>query len=108
MASTRTKENRRSARVQVSKGVWVSWQVNGPRSVSRVRDLSAGGVFVSTPTPPAVGATVKLLFALAEGEVRIQGVVRYADPKRGMGVEFTNMGAGDRARLQELLRRLNS
>jgi hypothetical protein len=108
MKPAQTKESRRSARIEVSKGIWVSWQTTGPRSVSRVRDLSAGGVFVSTPTPAPVGAALKLLFALPEGEVRIQGVVRYADPKRGMGVEFTRMGAGDRARLQELLRRLSA
>jgi hypothetical protein len=108
MRPAQIKENRRNARIEVSKGIWVSWQTDGPRNVSRVRDLSAGGVFVSTPTPAPVGAAVKLLFALPEGEVRIQGVVRYADPKRGMGVEFARMGAGDRARLQELLRRLNA
>jgi len=108
MKPPQTKENRRNARVEVSKGVWVSWQTNGPRNVSRVRDLSAGGVFVSTPTPAPVGATVRLLFSLPEGEVRIEGVVRYADPEKGMGVEFARMGAGDRARLRELLRRLNA
>jgi hypothetical protein len=39
--------------------------------------------------------------------MRIHGVVRYASKEKGIGVEFTNMGSGDRARLQELLRRLN-
>lgn len=101
-------DNRRSPRVATSQGVWVSWQANGPRTVSRVRDLSTGGVFVSTPVPVPVGTAVKLLFSLPEGEMRIQGTVRYSEPKKGMGVEFTRMGAGDRARLDELLRRLNS
>jgi PilZ domain len=82
--------------------------MKGASTVSRVRDLSVGGVFVSTPAPPPVGSTLKLLFALPEGEVRIEGVVRYADSKKGMGVEFTHMGTTDRARLRELLRRLNS
>jgi len=76
--------------------------------VSRVRDLSAGGVFVSTATPAPVGTTVKLLFALPEGEVRVEGTVRYADATKGMGVEFTRMGTADGARYRELLRRLNS
>jgi hypothetical protein len=110
MTSIRTRENRRNPRVEVSKGIWVSWQTAGAKasSVSRVRDLSIGGVFVSTPAPPPVGTTVKLLFALPEGEVRVEGVVRYADSKKGMGVEFTRMSAGDGARFRELLRRLNS
>jgi len=108
MTSTRTRENRRSPRTEVSKGIWVSWQTTGASTVSRVRDLSIGGVFVSTHAPPAVGATVKLLFSLPEGEVRVEGIVRYADTKKGMGVEFTRVGTADGARLREVLRRLNT
>ena len=107
MTASRTKENRKSPRGEIAQGVWVSWHASGPRSVSRVRDLSAGGVFIHTDKSVAVGTAVKLLFALPEGEIRIDGVVRYADSKKGIGVEFTRMGAADRARLLELLRRLN-
>lgn len=108
MTSARTRENRRNPRTEVSAGIWVSWQTTGRSTVSRVRDLSVGGVFVSTPVPPPVGTTVKLLFVLPEGEVRVEGVVRYAESKKGMGIEFLRMGAGDGARFRELLRRLNS
>jgi hypothetical protein len=107
MTWTQGRENRRSARIAVSKGVWVSWQADGPRNVSRVRDLSVDGAFIATATPLAVGTALQLLFALPEGEMRIHGIVRYADGHKGMGVEFTRMGTADRARLQELLRRLN-
>ena len=102
-----SRENRRAPRVATSQGIWVAWTANGPRNVCRVRDLSAGGVFVSTLKPPAVGTVIQLLFVLPEGEMRIDGIVRYADTEKGMGVEFTRMGTADRARLQELLRRLN-
>jgi hypothetical protein len=101
------KENRKSARVAVSKGVWVAWQAGGPRNVSRVRDLSVGGVFISTASHVPIGTTVEMLFALPEGEARFHGIVRYVDGKNGIGVQFTRMGTGDRARLQELLRRLS-
>jgi Tfp pilus assembly protein PilZ len=113
MTPTGTRENRKSARVAVSKGVWVAWQhgkgqhSKAQRTVSRVRDLSVGGVFIATPLPIAIGTNIEMLFALPEGETRIHGIVRYASSGKGIGVEFTNMGAGDRARLQELLRRLN-
>ncbi len=100
------KENRRTARVAVSKGLWVAWQADGPRNVSRVRDLSAGGVFIQTPLVVPIGTELEMLFALPEGETRVEGIVRYADGKNGIGVEFTHMGAADRARVQELLRRL--
>jgi PilZ domain len=101
------KENRRTARVAVSKGVWVAWQAGGPRNISRVRDVSAGGVFISTTVVVPIGTTVDMLFSLPEGEARFQGIVRFKDPANGIGVEFTEMGIADRARLQELLRRLN-
>lgn len=108
MTPQQSKENRRSARIPVSKGVWVAWQKpKGSRNVSRVRDVSAGGVFISTTADVPVGTKLELLFALPEGETRVSGIVRYADPAKGIGVEFTDMGAGDRARLQEMLRRLN-
>ncbi|HTR48583.1 MAG TPA: PilZ domain-containing protein [Verrucomicrobiae bacterium] len=108
MTQQGSKENRRSARIPVSKGVWVAWQLpKGKRNVSRVQDVSAGGVFIATNANVPVDAVVEMLFALPEGETRVQGVVRYADPTRGIGVEFTGMGAGDRARLREMLRRLS-
>jgi Tfp pilus assembly protein PilZ len=86
--------------------MWVAWHTSEGRQVSRVRDLSAGGVFISTTIPVPIGTSLEMLFALPEGETRIHGVVRYANKESGIGVEFTRMGAGDRARLQELLRRL--
>lgn len=105
---TGTKENRKAARVAVSKGVWVAWELaKKQRHVSRVSDLSIGGVFIATTLTVAKGTNIAMLFALPEGEMRIHGVVRYASAGKGIGVEFTNMGTGDRARLQELLRRLN-
>lgn len=108
MTQKPSKENRRDARIPVSQGIWVAWTAGGSRIVSRVRDLSAGGVFVSTRDPIAVGTAVKMLFALPEGEIRVQGIVRFSSKERGFGVEFTKMGAADRARLLELLRRLNT
>jgi uncharacterized protein (TIGR02266 family) len=101
-------ENRRTPRVEVSKGVWVAWRADGKPDVSRVRDLSAGGVFISTDKPLQKGSAVQLLFSLPEGEMRIEGTVRYCDSNQGMGVEFIRMSVADRARLQELIRRLNS
>ncbi len=92
----------------VSQGIWVAWQLaKKQRNVSRVSDLSTGGVFIATSLTIAIGTNIEMLFALPEGEMRIHGVVRYAAAGKGVGVEFMKMGTGDRARLQELLRRLN-
>jgi PilZ domain len=100
------KENRRTARVAVALGLWVAWQADGPRHVSRVRDLSAGGVFIQTNIAVPIGTELDMLFALPEGETRVEGVVRYTDRHNGIGVEFTTMGSGDRVRVDQLLRRL--
>lgn len=94
--------------METSKGVWVAWRTDGTPNVSRVRDLSAGGIFILTNIPLPKSSPIQLLFSLPEGEMRIEGLVRYSRDGQGMGVEFTQMGAGDRARLQELIRRLNS
>ena len=78
------------------------------RATSRASAISALAGYSSRPRLAVpIGTEVELLFALPEGEARIHGIVRYADGKNGFGVEFTSMGEGDRARLEELLRRLN-
>jgi len=102
-----SKDIRRSTRVAVSRGIWVSWRVDGPSSVSRVRDLSLGGVFILTTTVVPPGTTVQMLFSLPEGEMRLQGIVRYAEAEKGVGIEFTRVGTADGARLRELLRRIS-
>jgi hypothetical protein len=107
MTEKASKDNRRDARIPVAQGIWVAWTDGGPRIVSKVRDLSAGGVFVSTRDPVPVGTAINMLFSLPEGEIRVQGIVRFSADGRGFGVEFTKMGSSDRARLLDLLRRLN-
>ncbi|MGH9717465.1 MAG: PilZ domain-containing protein [Candidatus Acidiferrales bacterium] len=107
MTQKPSKDNRRNARISVAQGIWVAWTADGPRVISRVRDLSAGGVFVSSRDPVPVGTAIQMLFSLPEGEIRVQGIVRFSAKDRGFGVEFTAMSAADRTRLFELLKRLN-
>lgn len=107
MTPAPSKDARRSSRIAVSKGIWVSWRVDGPSSVSRVRDLSLGGVFILTTAQVPVGTVLQMLFALPEGEMRLQGVVRYAEADKGVGVEFTRVDMAEGARLRELLRRIS-
>jgi tetratricopeptide (TPR) repeat protein len=63
-----------------------------------------GGLFLSTPKPAALNSTIDLIFELSTGQVRARAVVRYAKAGKGMGVEFTQMGAEDRARLEQFLK----
>ncbi len=103
---SRKRTSRRYARIELPKGMLVAWQSGGKRIVSRVRIVGLGGLFISTPEPPPLGSVLKLLFDLPGGEVRARAIVRHATPGEGMGVEFTFMGHEDRARLQQVLKRL--
>ena len=99
-------KSRRYPRIVLPKGMLVSWQVRIERVNATATTLGLGGVFVSTPKPPAVGDIVKLVLRVPDGDVRAVAVVRDTQPGRGMGLEFTAMGQNDRSRWQQLLKRL--
>jgi hypothetical protein len=100
---TGIREKRRSPRVELPKGMWVAWQGSDQRFVSRVSDLSIGGVFIPTENLPPVGTLVRLTFELPEGEVYAPAIVRHTVVGRGMGVEFAAADDGDLVRILQLL-----
>ena len=100
------RERRRSPRVELTKGVWVAWQGSDQRFVSRVFDLSQGGVFIPTANFPPVGTVVRLTFELPDGEVYAPAVVRHTVVGQGMGVEFGAVEGGDLVRILQLLSEL--
>jgi PilZ domain len=106
MAKESSKADRRYQRIATPKGVWVAWQDGKQQSVSRVRDLNLGGLFVATTTPMALGSVVTLLMSVPEGEIRSRAVVRNVVPGEGMGVQFSEISAEDAARVQKLVTRL--
>jgi PilZ domain-containing protein len=108
MSAASGENKRRYPRVQLPKGMWVAWDNGGRRWASRVQTLGLGGLFISIPDPPAVGTVVRLLFDVPSGEVRAKAIVRNVEPGQGMGVEFREMAMEDRARLQQLLKRLTT
>jgi hypothetical protein len=97
---------RRFTRVALPKGMLVAWQHSGGRSVSRVSTLGLGGLFIATPDPPPLGALLKLVFDVPGGEVRARAVVKNIKAGHGMAVAFIQMGQEDRARLDQLLKKL--
>ena len=96
---------RRTSRVG-SVGVSVYWRCNGRDHVSRVRDLSFGGLFIETATRQHVGATATIDFLVQEGQVRADAVVCHVEPASGLGLKFTGMPQGDVTRLGMLITRL--
>ncbi len=74
--------------------------------VSRVGDLSVGGLFLSTRTPRPPGAKVNLDFLVPEGQIRAEAVVKHRIPNDGLGLRFTAITDQDCPRLVALLNRI--
>jgi hypothetical protein len=88
--------------------VWVYWECNGDRDLSRVTDLSVGGLFIATPKIKRLGATTNLHFLVQEGQIRADAVVRHVKPGGGLGLKFKAVSEKDRPNLAALMRRLRS
>lgn len=99
---------RHTSRVESPDGVWVCWRCENKDDVSRVGDLSAGGLFIATASPRPVGTKARLNFLVQEGQIRAEAVVRHIKPGNGMGLKFTAVTEQDSPRLAALLTRLRS
>ena len=99
---------RLNSRVESGKSVWVYWECNGDRDLSRVMDLSVGGLFIETPKLKRVGVTTNLHFLVQEGHIRAHAVVRHVKPGGGLGLKFKAVSERDRPNLAALMRRLRS
>jgi hypothetical protein len=97
---------RRYERVSLPKGAVVAWEHGTVRKVSTVSVLALGGLFISTPDPPAVGEVIKLMFEVPGGEVRARARVCDSQLGKGMGIQFTSMEPDARARLNLLMKSL--
>ena len=82
------------------------WQCREQEDVSRVRDMSMGGLFIETPQPRTEGIQTRLHFLVQEGQIRADAVVRHARSGVGLGMKFTALSEQDRPRLAALLTRL--
>lgn len=71
--------------------------------ISRINDLSIGGVFIDVSKPFPVGSCFELRFKVPDKEIRVTGEVRFSVPKIGMGIHFLDLVAEDRAAIQSLV-----
>jgi hypothetical protein len=97
---------RLTSRVEASGEVWVYWQCNGRDDVSRVRDMSWGGLFLEAEKPRSPGVHAKLHFLVSDGPIRADGVVQRAVAGSGMGLKFLSVSEKDRPQLAALINRL--
>jgi c-di-GMP-binding flagellar brake protein YcgR len=97
-----------NVRITMPDQVWVCWHSNGRDAISRVRDISLGGLFVQTSTLRKIGTPAKLDFLVPEGQIRADAVVRHVSPGHGLGLKFTAVSDADRRHLAALMRRLRA
>jgi hypothetical protein len=95
-------------RVETPEGLWVCWRCAGVEDVSRVRDLSVGGLFLTTPVPRPLGTKAKVDFLVPEGQIRTEAIVQHQVPNDGLGLKFTAITDQDCPRLVALMDRICS
>jgi type IV pilus assembly protein PilZ len=76
----------------------------GPRVDALCRDVSLGGIFIETASPPPYGTKIAVFMLLPglKEPVTVEATVRWAKPD-GMGVQFGVMGARETHALTQLL-----
>jgi hypothetical protein len=99
---------RLNSRVESGKSVWVYWEFNGGRDLSRVKNLSVGGLFLETPKIKRLATMTRLHFLVPEGNIRAEAEVRHVKPGGGLGLKFKAVSEKDRPNLAALMRRLRS
>jgi type IV pilus assembly protein PilZ len=107
-------ERRKSERVELV--VRVTYQTVDELFSEFARNINDGGIFIETENPQDVGSTIQLQFKLPGNEVPIEvtGIVvrttdgTSAEGQPGMGIEFGDLGAEHRDRINDLIRHLRS
>lgn len=97
-----------TTRVKTPEGVWVLWRCDGFDDLSRVRDLSVGGLFLETDVRKSVGSRTELHFLVQEGQIRADAIVRRFEPRCGLGLKFTAVRGEDRSNLEALVDRFHN
>src|SRR5947207_15087231 len=83
---------RLTSRVPTPGDVWVYWRCHGREDVSRVRDMSLGGVFIETSEQKDEGVRARLDFLVQEGQICADGEVRHPRSDTGVGMKLTALG----------------
>ncbi len=98
-----------TSRVAGPPDLWVFWNCKKHDGLSRVLDLSVGGLclLIGKSERMAVGEKVHLNFLAPEGQIRTDAVVRNVRPER-LGLKFIAISEEDRAHLTALMTRLRN
>lgn len=66
-------------------------KVKGCHAARPLKNISAGGCFVETEDPSPKGAIVTAVLTTGGPTVKVLGEVRFCDPRKGLGIRFTNI-----------------
>jgi hypothetical protein len=99
-----TIERRKSLRYKFDGALAIRW--GGGVLSGRVREIGADGIFVEIANPLWIGAAFSAQL-LAEKPMLFDCVVRWVEPRSGMGVSFVAPGEEGRKRFAALLDRLS-
>jgi hypothetical protein len=106
MQVTTGPSRRRSSRITALEDVWIYWEADRLRDISRIHDLSPGGLFLETRARKKEGELIRLHFLVQEGQIRAEAVVRHVIEGRGIGVKIESLSSQDAPQLRRLLSRL--
>lgn len=77
---------------------------NDTTGVASTKDISAGGLYMTTQSVLPEGAVLLLRIPFGEEQIVVNAEVVYSNPGRGVGVRFEGVSEQDRALIeQELL-----
>jgi len=97
---------RRTKRYETPLGIWVLWRCGKVEDMSRVRDVSVGGLFIETLKVCPLETSIDLHFLVEDGEIRATATVRYVSEGRGMGLQFKTVRSEDQERFSAMIKRL--
>jgi len=109
MLTPHNPSRRSTSRVAGASDLWVFWNCKKHDGLSRVLDISVGGLCVSIEKSEriAVGEKIHLNFLTPEGQIRTDAIVRHIRPQR-LGLKFIAIREEDRAHLTALMTRLRN
>lgn len=99
-------ERRRFARYQCSLPVQLHVAGQAYPTSTETTDISLGGCYVKMLVPLPVGTVVEVRIGADNGEIKVKGTIKTADPSLGNGIAFTEMASSCQLDLQRYLQTL--
>ena len=109
MQAPQNPSRRFTSRVAGPSDLWAFWNCKKHDSLSRVFDLSIGGLclLIEKTERMTIGEKVHLNFLTPEGQIRAEAIVRHVRPER-LGLKFVAISEQDRTHLTALMTRLRN